>query len=404
MIVAKRLSAREILDRLVGFPTVSADSNQDLVDWVRTYLDDHGVDSYLDPSPCGQKFSLFAMVGPPVPGGVILSGHSDVVPVVGQSWRTNPWQVVEHDGRLYGRGTCDMKGFLALVLAHVPTMQDANLTRPIQIAISRDEEVGCLGAPPMIARMQAMLPRASIVIVGEPTMMKLVASHKGGAGFRVRLHGHEVHSSIMHRGVSAIMSAARIIDWAAQQNDRSAAAEIAREAGAFDPPYTTYHVGRIHGGTAMNITAGTCEFDIEFRCVPSDSAKVIEAALRDTVNEVEAAMKHVHEPAGIVLKQIFDVPPLRNEADGPAQAIVRRLTGDNETGAVAYGTEAGQFQEAGYSAVVCGPGDIAVAHQADEYVSLEQFAAGDAFVRRLIDEMCHHGEQGGYNASQEPSR
>ena len=326
--------------------------------------------------------------GPSVPGGVVLSGHSDVVPVEGQDWHTDPYQLVERQGRLYGRGTCDMKGFLALVLSRLPDMRKADLRRPIQIAISRDEELGCVGAPPMIKRMLEVYPKASIVIVGEPTMMKVVSAHKGGAGFRFRVRGHEVHSSILHKGVSAVMSAARIVDWAARQNESAANTVPDRQARRFDPPFTTYHAGRIRGGTAMNITARDCEFEIEYRCVPGDRPQDCEAALRSVVGDVEAAMQKIHPESHVDIDPIYEVPPLCPEPDGLAEALARRLTGDNASQVVSYGTEAGQFQEKGYSVVVCGPGDIAIAHQPDEYLTEEQFRAGDAFIMRLIGDLC----------------
>ena len=380
----QRLTARDILDRLVAFPTVSRDSNLDLIDWVEDYLDGFGVPARRVYNDDRTKAAIYANVGPTVDGGIVLSGHTDVVPVDGQDWDTDPFTVVEKDGRLYGRGTCDMKGFDALALAAVPLALDAGVTRPLQIALSYDEEIGCTGAPPMIDDMRAHLPRASAVVVGEPSMMKIVTGHKGGVGYDVHVRGFEVHSSIMHRGVNAIMEAAKIIDWANRQNsDRSSQSktEIAR---MFDPPWTTTHVGQIAGGTAHNITAADCRFGLDFRIVADERAEDWEERFLAEVARVETEIRSVCPEAGITVTPRFDVPPLRPEDQGRAEEIARRASGDNGSSVVSYGTEAGHFQDRGYSAVICGPGDIAQAHQQNEFISNEQFADGERFIQRII--------------------
>ena len=382
------LSPRQILEKLVSFPTVSRDSNLALVDWVQDYLDGLGVTSHRVLNDAGTKASLFAHIGPEIDGGVVLSGHTDVVPVDGQAWDTDPWQVVEKDGRLYGRGTCDMKGFDALVLAAVPDALARGLKRPLQIALSRDEEVGCIGAPPMIEEMLNVLPKASVAIIGEPSMMQAVTAHKGGTGFETRLRGFEVHSSIMHTGVNAIMYGAKLIAWANEMNAANAARTPGALAAMFDPPYTTVHVGTISGGTAHNITAKDCVLGLDFRAVPGESLEDWKAAYLTKVAEVQAEMKAVHPDTGIELDQYFDVPGLQPEDGGEAEAIARAITGDNGQHVVSYGTEAGQFQQRGYSAVICGPGDIAQAHQANEFLAIEQFQAGERFIERLIDQLC----------------
>ncbi|MEM7428257.1 MAG: M20/M25/M40 family metallo-hydrolase, partial [Pseudomonadota bacterium] len=263
------LTARDLIDRLVAFPTVSSESNLELVDFVEDYLNGFGIASVRVPNDEGTKASLYAHIGPEVDGGVVLSGHTDVVPVEGQDWDTDPFEVVERGGKLFGRGTCDMKGFDALALAAVPMALERGIKRPLQIALSYDEEVGCTGAPPMIDHMVSKgLPRASTVLVGEPSMMKVVTGHKGGIGFDVHFRGFEVHSSLIHTGVSAIMMAAKLIDGANQMNAENAARTPGPLAADFVPPYTTLHVGQITGGTAHNITAKDCRFDIEFRTVP----------------------------------------------------------------------------------------------------------------------------------------
>jgi acetylornithine deacetylase len=382
-----QLSPREILDHLVGFRSVSSASNLDLIDWVQGYLTSHGVTSHRVYNADGTKSSLFANVGPDVAGGVILSGHSDVVPVDGQAWTTDPFVVTEADGRLYGRGTCDMKGFLALALATVPLALASNVKRPLQIAISYDEEVGCIGAPPMIAEMVKTLPRAAAVVVGEPSMMKLVNGHKGGHGFAVHVQGFEVHSSLMHTGVNAIMTGAKLIDWANQINAENAAKPPSVLAAQFVPHWTTVHVGKIHGGTAENITAKDCHFGLGFRVVPGESETDWANRFLARAAALEAEIQAIRPEAAITCTQTFFVPALVPETDGAADALVRRLTGDNSADVVSYGTEAGQFQAEGYSCVVCGPGDIAQAHQPNEYLEVAQFNEGWAFMQRLVADL-----------------
>ncbi len=385
--MAESLSPRAILDRLIGFRTVSRDSNLELIEWVKGYLEGHGVSSRVILDSTGRKAGIFAQIGPSEPGGVVLSAHTDVVPVDWQEWASDPWKLTEREGRLYGRGSCDMKGFISVVLANLPLMAGSNLQRPIQIALTRDEEIGCLGAPPLIEAMQDELPPAASVIVGEPTMMSVVNGHKGTLGYRVRCRGHEVHSSILHTGVSAVMTAARIIEWGNRLNEKGLASKACGFAELFDPPCTTAHAGMIKGGTAMNITARDCEFSFDFRFLPGDSAVSIDAEFREFIAEQDAGCKRIHGGAGVGAEEIFRVPPMAPESDGAADVIARALTGDNGSHAVSYATEAGQFQEAGYSVVVCGPGDIKQAHGADEYISLEQLKAGSRFVRRLVESM-----------------
>jgi len=381
------LGARQILETLVGFPTVSRDSNLPLVDWVEGYLGGFGIVTHRVMSPCGTKAHLYAQVGPEAPGGVILSGHTDVVPVDGQAWTTDPWRVIEKDGKLYGRGTCDMKGFDALALAAMVKASAAPLKRPLQLALSYDEEVGCMAVAELVEAMIASdLPRAESVIVGEPSMMKVVTGHKGGVGIKVHVRGYEVHSSLQPYGVSAIHEGARLIHWCNERNAENAGATPTPLAAPFDPPFSTLHVGVISGGTAHNITAKDCDFLVSVRQVPGDTGwgdRIVDAA-----RAIEAGMQAIHPETGIDLSPTFGVPPLTPEPGGPAETLSRRLTGDNGQHVVSYGTEGGQFQIRGYSAVVCGPGDIAQAHQPDEFLTLEQFAAGEAFLDRLIDDLC----------------
>ncbi len=384
------LTAREILDALVSFPTVSRDTNLPLVDWVEAYLTGIGVTAHRMPKDGDpSKHALFCQVGPDVPGGVVLSGHTDVVPIDGQDWTSDPWTVTERDGKLFGRGTCDMKGFDALALHALQRALDADLKRPLQIALSFDEEIGCAGAPPLIeAIAQAGLPKAGAAIIGEPSMLTCVTGHKGSASFDIHIKGFEVHSSIMHTGVSAIHEAARLIEWANSRNAESRTTPPSPIAAIFEPPWTTVHVGKIAGGTAHNITAGDCRLVMEMRFVPDDDREAWLDAARQYASEIEVQMQSVAPSARITLAQGEDVPGLMPEEDGVAENLVRRVTGDNADHVVSYGTEAGHFQAAGISAVICGPGNIEQAHQADEYLSVAQFEAGEAFLAKVVESLC----------------
>ncbi len=386
--MAQRLSPLEIMAKLISFPTVSRETNLPLVDWVEEYLNSHGITAHRWPDPDQpHKAALYSHVGPVKEGAIVLSGHTDVVPVDGQPWNSDPFTVVEKDGKYFGRGTCDMKGFDALAIWALVEAHHAGVKRPLQLALSFDEEVGCTGAPPMIEAMQGVVPKGSAVIVGEPSMMQAVTGHKGGFGYATHLIGFEVHSSIMHTGVNAIMQAAPLIDWANDQNASNMAAEPSEIAAMFDPPWTTCHVGMIEGGTAHNITAKDCRFMMDFRVVPGENAADWRAAYLEQVKQAEARMQDVHPDARIDISDTFAVPALVPEQDGEAEALVRSITGDNASHVVSYGTEAGQFQEAGYSAVICGPGDIAQAHQPNEFITVAQFNQGHGFMERLVQRL-----------------
>ena len=381
------LSAREMMEKLISFPSVSNVSNLPIIDFIEEYLNSHGVECHRVYNPAGDKANLYANAGPAVDGGVILSGHTDVVPVVGQDWDTDPFKVVEKDGKLYGRGTCDMKGFDAIALTAVPKALKRGIKRPIQIAMSYDEEVGCIGAPFMAAEMAKLMPKASAAIIGEPSMMKAVSGHKGGLGIKTHVRGFEVHSSLQHIGVSAIHEAAKLIEWANQMNIQNELLDRSEATSMFTPPWTTVHVCTIDGGTANNITAKDCHFVMGFRVIPNERATDWKQAYESKVREVEAAMKKINPDSFIKLDAAHDVPGLRPEDDGAAEALVRKLTGDNGQHVVSYGTEAGQFQAEGYSSIICGPGDIAQAHQKNEFITLEQFAAGENFIDQLIENL-----------------
>lgn len=375
-----------MLSRLVGFPTVSDRSNLDLIDFVRAYLGEFGIDCNLTFDETGEKANLHAVIGPRIDGGVVLSGHTDVVPVAGQSWSSAPFDLTERDGRFYGRGTADMKSFAAIALSHVPQMVAANLKRPIHIALSYDEEIGCIGAPRMIEAMVRDGPRPAAVIVGEPTSMKVVDSHKGTMLLRTTITGKSVHSSQLNRGVSAIAAAARIVAWLDERTQANL-----RETppdSPFDPPYTTLHCGVLEGGTAHNIVAKSAWFYTDIRSLPHEAQDEWQERYENFVRgEVEPQMKAGAAEAGIAIERLSAVPGLQPEENGAAEELARRLTGDNSRNVVVYGTEAGQFQEAGFSTIVCGPGSIDQAHQPDEFIEKAQLVAGEAFIRGLIGEL-----------------
>lgn len=381
----RRYTPREMLEAFVGFPTVSRDSNLDLIDFAEDYLTSHGAKCRRVYDDTGTKANLYALVGPEAPEGVVLSGHTDVVPVDGQEWASDPFTLTERDGRLYGRGAADMKGFDALAVALAPDMMAAGLKRPFQIALSYDEEVGCLGAPHMIAEMRETMPPAAAVIVGEPSLMKVVTGHKGSVGITTTVHGYEIHSSLMNEGVSAVMTAARLITWLHERTQENIAA--ADPGSPYKPPFTTLHSGVIKGGTAGNITAKYCEFMADIRVCPPETPDEWFERYKAHAAEIEREIQAIRPEARIEVVKRMQNPPCQPEADGAAEALARSLTGDNGEHVVSFGTEAGQFQAGGYSTCICGPGSIEQAHQPDEFIAVEQLDAGEAFMRRLIDRM-----------------
>jgi acetylornithine deacetylase len=372
---------RTMIERLVAFDTVSRNSNLELIDFVRHWLARHGVASRLIASDDGEKANLLATVGPAVAGGVVLSGHTDVVPVDGQPWSSDPFRVVERNGRLYGRGTCDMKTFLAIALALVPEMR--RLRRPIHLAFSYDEEVGCRGAPRLIDAMLAQLPPLDAVIVGEPTGMRVVSAHKGITVLRTVVTGHEAHSSQTHRGVSAVMTAGRLI---AHLDDLARHRVVAGPfAPTVEPPHTTIHVGTVHGGTAVNIISRECRFEWDIRAIAEDPPEpIVEGFRRHCAERVEPELRRIAPSCGVITELLVEAPPLAHEAANPALELACRLAGVDTTASVPFAAEAGLFQRAGLPSVICGPGSIDQAHQPDEYITLEQVQAGLEFQRGLI--------------------
>ncbi len=372
----------EWIARLVGHDTTSSRSNLNLIEDVEAYLAGLGVETFRVQSDDGAKSNLYALVGPKAPGGVVLSGHTDVVPIDGQDWSTDPWTLTERDGKLYGRGTCDMKSFSAIGLSLVPEMLAAGLKRPLIFALSYDEEIGCLGAPRMISEIADRVPSPSAVIVGEPTNMNVIDGHKGIASFRVTVTGYTTHSSQTDRGVSAVEAAAKLISKVADM--RAARARDADPESPFTPPYTTMTVNVVRGGTQLNIMAGEATFDWDLRALPGDSVVDIAEEFHDFAKGVETEMRLKSPDCRIDIEQITAAPALAPRDDNPAADLAKSITGRNATGVVSYAAEAGQFQEAGFSTVICGPGSIDQAHQADEFITLEQVRLGTEFLRRLI--------------------
>lgn len=319
-------AAIDMIARLVGFATVSRDSNLALIDYVSSYLADFGVESRLVPNADNSKANLFATIGPMVDGGVVLSGHTDVVPVVGQPWDSDPFTVTDKNGRLYGRGTADMKSFYAIALAMVPEMLERGLARPIHFALSYDEEIGCLGAPAMIARIAAELPAPRAVVVGEPTNMRVVTAHKSISSFETVVTGHEAHSSQTHRGVSAVMVAARLITFLEDMARQNAAGTASLTP--FEPPFSTIHVGTVAGGTATNIISRECRFSWDMRCIPEDDPQhFVDRFNRYCDDEILPAMRAIAPAAAIVTTPSCSVPALGPESDGAAESLVHHLPG-----------------------------------------------------------------------------
>jgi acetylornithine deacetylase len=376
-------SARDIFSTLIAFDTTSRNSNLELIVWVEDYLQQHGIASTRVANNDGSKTNLYATVGSNIEGGVILSGHSDVVPIDGQNWDSDPWTVTEKDGLLHGRGTCDMKGFIAMALAAVPLLK--NGARPVHLAFSYDEEIGCLGAPAMIAEMAAQLPKPALAIIGEPTMMKPITGHKGITVHEVEVLGHEAHSSLTHLGVSANMIAVELMHDLAEL--ARGLWENADPKSPFIPPHATLTIGKMEGGTAANILARRAHFIFDLRSPPSVDSTEVLAPFKAKIAMLNNELKQAFPEAGVTITQLSDAPPMTPAGSAEAEAFVRKLTGDNSAaGVVSYAAEAGQFQQAGFPTVICGPGSIEQAHQPNEYLSVDQFDRGVAFMARLVDE------------------
>jgi acetylornithine deacetylase len=376
-------SATELLERLVAFDTTSHKSNMGLVRFVEDYLVLHGVKPDRVTAPAGDKASVFATIGPSGVPGIGLSGHTDVVPVTGQTWDSDPFSLTLRDGRLYGRGACDMKGYLACVLAMVPEFKKRRLKVPVHIVFSYDEETGCHGVRPMIAQLGSRLPKPRMVFVGEPTGMSVVDAHKGPVRWLVSVSGRAVHSSMAHLGVNAITFASRLIG----ELERIEQDLRTRHTDPrFTPPYPTLQVTTIEGGTASNIIPISAQFGFEVRALPGVDVRAIEERLRRFAEtKCLPEMRRIASDAAIDIVQTNAVPPFGAIAGSEVVALALKLAQQNETFAVSYATEAGLFQDAGAPSVVCGPGDIAQAHTANEWIAASELTKCSAFLGRLAD-------------------
>jgi acetylornithine deacetylase len=381
---ALHAKAIDILTTLVGFDTTSRRSNLALIEWVESYLEGLGIESRRVSNADGSKANLMARIGPAAAGGVILSGHTDVVPVDGQPWSTDPWTLTEKDGKLYGRGSADMKGFIALALAAAPDLAKADLKRPAWLALSYDEEIGCLGAPAMIEALAGEEPPPALAVVGEPTGMEVVGAHKGILSAKVTVTGHEAHSSQTHLGVSANMVALKLMAELTALADRLIAQ--ADPASPFEPGHATLTIGLIQGGTAVNILARECSFSFDLRSPPDQDPTVLLAPFWERCAAMDAELKARFPECGVEWRLYSNVPPLALQPGGPAEALARRLAGDNgPLRAVSYAAEAGQFQRGGFPVVLCGPGWIDQAHQPDEWIEVAQMRRGAGFMVRLVE-------------------
>lgn len=377
-------SAITLLEKLVAFDTTSSESNLALIAFVEAYLAEHGVSAERVMSPCGTKANLIARIGPSVPGGVMLSGHTDVVPVAGQPWSTDPFTLHDgQDGKLYGRGTCDMKGFIACALALVPTWVKAPLKQPIYFGFSYDEEIGCVGAPALIKHFYEHYSTTAHVIVGEPTSMQPVVAQKGATNLRTTVIGSEAHSSQVNQGTSAIHVAARLVTFI--EDTMAALVNEGRIDEAFNVPHTSLHVGKIKGGTAINIMARECQFEWEIRHLPTDTFDEIYARFEAYCEQLTQELNAKGKTVDITTEALnVTVPGL---ADRENDQVLRLAKDHLPTAccnhAVAYATEAGQFQGQGLQTIILGPGSIAQAHQPDEYIDIEQLEACENFLEKM---------------------
>ncbi|HEX3912656.1 MAG TPA: acetylornithine deacetylase [Steroidobacteraceae bacterium] len=380
-------ASRAMIERLIAFNTVSRESNMGLIEWVRDYLHGFGAKTRLTYDAAGKKANLFATLGESKQPGLILSGHTDVVPVDGQNWDTDPFVATERDARLYARGSADMKGFIGIILAQAPkfvaALNENRLDAPLHYALSYDEEVGCLGVRGLIRDLQESGIRAAGCVVGEPTSMQPIIAHKGTHRFRCAVHGREAHSSYVTHGVNAIEYAARLVVFIRQLADRLA--QIEQRDYGFTVPYSTLSTGLIQGGIAANVVPKDCEFQFDLRTLPRASPDALYQEIRRYAEMLAAEMHAIDANSGIDLQWVSQTVGL---AAAETDAIVQwamRLSKNPTAGKVSYGTEAGLFQEMGVPTVICGPGDIAEAHRPNEFVALDQLAQCEGFMDRVLE-------------------
>jgi acetylornithine deacetylase len=387
-ILAAQPQSLEMIKRLVAFDTTSRNSNLELIDFVRNHLESEGIDSILVPDETGKKANLYATVGPEDKPGIALSGHTDVVPVDGQDWSSDPWNLIERDGRIYGRGACDMKGFLGCVLTAVPQFRRTRLDTPLHLLFSFDEEVGCIGVRRALKVIADLPIRPKGCIIGEPTSMQVAIAHKGKKSVRAHVHGKECHSSLAPQGVNAVEYAAEAIAFLRRMGRRFAA------EGPFDHdydvPHTTVHTGVIQGGTALNIVPKDCYFDFEFRHLPvQDPEALYGEFMRFVEGELLPQMRKVAPETGFGFEPLSTLPGLDTAEEAEITTLAKGLTLANGTTKIAFGTEGGLIQNIDIPTVICGPGSIEQAHKPDEFCSVDQIAQCDAFLERLRGKLAH---------------
>jgi acetylornithine deacetylase len=382
------LKSRSLIEKLISFDTTSRNPNLDLINFVVSYLEDLGVSPMLVHNEERTKANLYATLGPQDMPGIMLSGHTDVVPVDGQAWDSDPWQVIEQDGKLFGRGTCDMKGFIAICLAYTPIFLERGLNTPIHLAFSYDEEIGCIGVQTLIEKMKHMPIKPAMCIVGEPTSMDVSLGHKGKRSYDITVRGLECHSSLAPFGVNAVEFGADLINYMTGMAKRFADEGPFDEA--YDVTYTTVHTGVISGGTALNIVPKECIIRCEFRNLAEHDPDSIIAEIETYARETLEPRMHAVDPnTGIDVVEVTDAPGLNTAADAEVVTFVKSLAGRNNHIKVAFATEAGLFTErVGIPTVICGPGSIEQAHKPNEYCSLEQLELCEQFMDRLVDSVC----------------
>lgn len=381
-------SSRDLLQALVAFDTTSRESNLHLIEFVRDYLARFDVPCELVYNEPRSKANLFATIGPAQTPGIVLSGHTDVVPVDGQPWTVAPFELTELDGKLFGRGTADMKGYIACVLALVPSLVSASLRLPVHIALSYDEEVGCLGVRSLLKVLEQHPVKPLLCIIGEPTELKPVLGHKGKLAMRCDVQGEACHSAYAPQGVNAIEYAAELIGELGRIGNRLKAPE--HHDARFDPPFSTVQTGVIAGGKALNIVPADCRFDFEIRALPShDPSEVAQQLKTYAEQQLLPRMRAVSEQSEIRFSELSAYPGLATDAHGEAAELIAAFSGSREFGTVAFGTEGGLFDSAGIPTVVCGPGSMDQGHKPDEFVSLEQLTACDAMLQRMLSFISH---------------
>ncbi len=383
------MNVEQILAKLVSFPVLGGESNLEIIHWIKDYIESFGITVSLEPNEEGNKASLHCRIGPPVDGGLILSGHTDVVPVEGQEWDTNPFELVDkNDGKLYARGACDMKGFLSTCLTILPEMTNAKLTKPIYIALTYDEEIGCLAGPLLVEQIKSFYTETpKYAIIGEPSLLQPIVGQKGIYILETYVNGSAGHSSRIKQEVSAIHEATRLIMWL--ENKMNALIDENQIDNRFNPPHTTLHIGQIKGGIAPNVIADKASFFWDIRTIPKDCMATIYDDFEEHCRRTEQKLRTIFPDFKIkTIENHPIVPHLDTNEDEDIVSLIKKVSGNTKLKTVAYASEAGQYANGGFQSIICGPGSIAQAHRGNEYISKEQLNKGISMLRNLITEMC----------------